>query len=88
MVKIYLACCIFINIYKETKLGGNYMADNNNLGSEWRSTAYNLGGAFVELGKTLMHSIKKGVDIAYDAVNDFDDKNRNKKGGNSGNNGN
>ncbi|MBQ8139206.1 MAG: hypothetical protein IJ195_07125 [Lachnospiraceae bacterium] len=64
------------------------MADNNNLGNEWRSTAYNLGGAFVELGKTLMHSIKKGVDIAYDAVNDFDDKNRNKKGGNSGNSGN
>jgi len=63
------------------------MADNNNLGNEWKSTAYNLGGAFVELGKTLMHSIKKGVDIAYDAMNDLDN-NKNKKGGNSGNGGN
>jgi len=63
------------------------MADNNNLGNEWKSTAYNLGGAFVELGKTLMHSIKKGVDIAYDAMNDLDN-NKNKKGGNGGNGGN
>ncbi len=46
------------------------MADNNNLGNEWKDTVYTLGGAFVDLGKTLMHSIKTGVDIAYDYINE------------------
>ncbi|MCR4618241.1 MAG: hypothetical protein K5669_08675 [Lachnospiraceae bacterium] len=48
--------------------------DDKNLGNEWKSTAYNLGGAFVELGKTLMHSVKKGVDVAYDYLNEVDSK--------------
>ena len=50
------------------------MADNNNLGNEWKTTVYNLGGAFFDLGKTIVHSVKKGVDIAYDYVNEQDDK--------------
>ena len=48
------------------------MADNNNLGNEWKTTVYNLGGAFFDLGKTIVHSVKKGVDIAYDYVNEQD----------------
>ncbi len=49
------------------------MADNN-LGNEWKDTVYNLGGAFFDLGRTLLHSVKKGVDIAYDFINDEDVK--------------
>lgn len=51
------------------------MANNNNLGDEWKDTAYNLGGAFVDLGKALMHSVKTGVDIAYNYLNEADAKN-------------
>jgi NAD+--asparagine ADP-ribosyltransferase len=52
------------------------MANNNNndLGNEWKNTAYNLGGAFVDLGRTLLHSVKKGVDVAYDYLNEEDAK--------------
>ncbi len=55
------------------------MADNNNLGNEWKTTVYNLGGAFFDLGKTIVHSVKKGVDIAYDYVNEQDDKRNSKR---------
>ncbi len=54
------------------------MADNN-LGNEWKTTVYNLGGAFFDLGKTIVHSEKKGVDIAYDYVNEQDDKRNSKR---------
>jgi hypothetical protein len=54
------------------------MADNN-LGNEWKTTVYNLGGAFFDLGKTIVHSVKKGVDIAYDYVNEQDDKRNSKR---------
>ena len=50
------------------------MADNNNLGNEWKKTAYVLGGAFVELGKTVVHSVKKGVDVAYEYLNEDEKK--------------
>ncbi|MBR1861070.1 MAG: hypothetical protein IJ796_04330 [Lachnospiraceae bacterium] len=51
------------------------MADKNiDLGNEWKNTVYNLGGAFVGLGKTVIHSVKKGVDIAYDFMNEEDAK--------------
>ncbi len=49
------------------------MADNN-LGNEWKDTVYELGGAFVSLGTTLLHSIKKGVDVAYDFMNEEETK--------------
>ena len=59
------------------------MANNNNndLGNEWKNTVYNLGGAFVDLGKTLLHSVKKGVDIAYDYMNEEDAKKRSENRG-------
>ncbi len=53
------------------------MADNN-LGNEWKDTVYELGGAFVSLGTTLLHSIKKGVDVAYDFMNEEEAKNKKK----------
>ncbi len=49
------------------------MADNNNLGNEWKNTVYNLGEAFFELGRTVVHSVKKGVDVAYDYMNEKED---------------
>ena len=49
------------------------MADNN-LGNEWKDTVFNLGGAIFDLGKTLIHSVKAGVDIAYDFINEEDKK--------------
>lgn len=57
--------------------------DKRELGDEWKTTAYDLGGAFVGLGKTVLHSIKTGVDIAYDFVNEKDEKNHTKKKNNS-----
>ena len=56
------------------------MADKN-LGNEWKNTAYNLGEAFFELGKTIVHSVKKGVDIAYDYMNDKEDDKKKKTAG-------
>lgn len=54
------------------------MADNNNLGNEWKNTVYNLGEAFFELGRTVIHSVKKGVDVAYDYMNEKEDDKKKK----------
>ena len=54
------------------------MADNNNLGNEWKNTVYNLGEAFFELGRTVVHSVKKGVDVAYDYMNEKEDDKKKK----------
>lgn len=69
---------MFYRISEEEKI-----MDKRELGDEWKTTAYDLGGAFVGLGKTVLHSIKTGVDIAYDFVNEKDEKNHTKKKNNS-----
>lgn len=56
------------------------MADKN-LGNEWKDTAYNLGEAFFELGRTIVHSVKKGVDVAYDYMNEKEDVKKKKSTG-------
>lgn len=48
------------------------MSKNNSLRDEWKDTVYDLGGAFVGLGKTIFRSLKTGVDYAYDRLNEAD----------------
>lgn len=50
------------------------MSKNNSLSDEWKDTVYDLGGAFVGLGKTIFRSLKTGVDYAYDRLNETDAK--------------
>lgn len=54
--------------------GGVTMGKNTDLGNEWKNTVYDLGGAFVGLGKVMLHSVKKGVDLAYDYMNEKEKK--------------
>jgi len=45
---------------------------DNRLSDEWKESVYNFGGALVGLGKTVVRSVKVGVDAVYDRFNDED----------------
>ncbi len=46
------------------------MANKSSLSDEWKDCAYEFGGALVGIGRTMIRSIKAGVDLVYDKINE------------------
>ena len=50
------------------------MANKSSLSDEWKDCVYEFGGALVGIGRTMVRSLKVGVDLVYDKINEEDVK--------------